>query len=57
MAGGAGLGSLVEGKCVMISCDNVKISKMVKLIGMLLQTKIYLFWSKQIEQPGVGIRF
>jgi hypothetical protein len=29
------------------NADNVKIAKLVKLVGMLLQTKVYLFWKGQ----------
>ena len=39
------------------NADSDKMVKLIKLVGMLLQTKVYLFWSKQIEQPDVGIRF
>ena len=27
--------------------DHVKMAKLVKLVGMLLQTKVYLFWRKR----------
>ncbi|MGD0071625.1 MAG: hypothetical protein ABSB71_08715 [Candidatus Bathyarchaeia archaeon] len=32
-------------KCIQ-NADVSKIAKLVKLVGMLLQTKVYLFWKK-----------
>lgn len=32
-------------KCIE-DADSEKIAKLIKLVGMLLQTKVYLFWSK-----------
>jgi hypothetical protein len=29
------------------NADHVKMAKLVKLVGMLLQTKVYLFWQAQ----------
>ncbi|MGE5556079.1 MAG: ATP-binding cassette domain-containing protein [Methanocella sp.] len=31
------------------NADNVKIGKLLKLAGMLLQTKVYLFWEKAVK--------
>jgi len=33
------------GECIR-NADSEKLAKLVKLVGMLLQTKAYLFWSK-----------
>jgi hypothetical protein len=32
-------------KCIE-NVDSAKLAKLIKLVGMLLQTKIYLFWNK-----------
>lgn len=36
------------------NADSIKIAKLVKLVGMLSQKKVYLFWSKIFEQGGKG---
>jgi hypothetical protein len=33
-------------ECIQ-NADVPKIAKLVKLVGMLLQTKVYLFWNRQ----------
>ena len=35
-------------KCIE-NADSEKMAKLVKIVGMLLQTKVYLFWSKTVE--------
>ena len=29
------------------NADSAKLAKLIKLVGMLLQTKVYLFWQKE----------
>jgi len=31
--------------------DSAKLAKLIKLVGMLMQTKVYLFWSNGNKQP------
>jgi hypothetical protein len=33
-------------RCIR-NADSVKMAKLIKIVGMLLQTKVYLFWSAQ----------
>jgi hypothetical protein len=35
-------------KCIE-NADLAKMAKLVKIVGTLLQTKVYLFWSKEIK--------
>ena len=35
------------------SANDLKISKLIKLVGMLLQTKVYLFWSAEFMQTAI----
>lgn len=36
------------------NADSMKMAKLVKLVGMLMQTKVYLFWSRStIAESGV----
>ena len=33
-----------EYKCCIESADLAKLAKLIRIVGMLLQTKVYLFW-------------
>jgi hypothetical protein len=33
------------------AADNIKLAKMLRILGFLTQTKVYLFWKKQINCP------
>ena len=35
-----------EYKCCIESADLAKLAKLIRIVGMLLQTKVYLFWGK-----------
>ena len=34
-------------KCIE-NADSAKLAKLIKIVGMLMQTKVYLFWSKKL---------
>ncbi len=31
----------------MVNADSAKLSKLIRLVGLLMQTKVYLFWVKR----------
>jgi hypothetical protein len=42
-------------KCIE-DADSEKISKLIKLVGMLMQTKIYLFWSNTRQPTNLSLK-
>ena len=40
-----------EYEAIVDAADNIKLAKMLRILGFLTQTKVYLFWKKQINCP------
>ena len=41
-----------EYEAIVDAADNIKLAKMLRILGFLTQTKVYLFWKKQINCPS-----
>ena len=41
-----------EYEAIVDTADNIKLAKMLRILGFLMQTKVYLFWKKQQSQKS-----
>jgi len=45
----------IRQRCLHPECERLKMAKLVKLVGMLLQTKVYLLWSADFKSTGTKV--
>ena len=47
-------GKTTDYQIAIQKADPTKLVKLIKLVGMLMQTKVYLFWKKNGTQVALG---